>query len=259
LNKPESLTELLSWKAPYITNLIGNGILVPQGRLIIFGPYKSWKSMTAIDLSLRLASGVPWLGFPTTASSVLVIQLEIPKYSYQMRVQKYVLGNKLNPTNIHFMNIRNLKLDKGWGLTLLENWIQQTGAQIVVIDPIYKVVSGRLTDEYDVRQFTDRMDEIIDKYKVGLVLIHHEGKDLIIEGERYDRGADASFGSAVFSWWCDSGIELRAQYVGSNIVEYRFPLLRLAQNDIPSFKVTINRSNLVFEKHEESNGYSDTT
>ena len=116
------------------------------------------------------------------------------------------------------------------------------------------MVSGRLTDEYDIRQFTDRMDEIIDKHKVGMVLIHHEGKDMIIEGEKYDRGADASFGSAVFGWWCDSSIELRAEYIGSNRVEYRFPLLRLSPNDIKPFKVSINRDNLVFEKHLEQYG-----
>ena len=254
MTRPESLAELLAWKAPYVKHLIGNGLLVPQGKAILFGPYKSWKSMSAIDLSFSLASGVPWLGFSTTACSVLVIQLEIPKYEYQQRILKYSLGNKLNPTTIYFENIRNLKLDKGWGIAQLESWIQETGAQVVVIDPIYKVVSGRLTDEYDIRQFTDRMDEIIDKHKVSMVLIHHEGKDMIIEGEKYDRGADASFGSAVFGWWCDTSIELRAEYVGSNRVEYRFPLLRLSPNDIKPFKVSINRDNLVFEKHLEQYG-----
>jgi len=206
--------------------------------------------MTAIDLSFKLASGKPWLGFPTVASTVLVVQLEIPKHGYQERVEKYSIGNKLTPDTIYFHSVRNLKLDKGWGIAQLEEWIQYTHAQVVVIDPIYKVVSGRLSDEYDVRQFTDRMDEIIDKHKVSLVLIHHEGKDLVIEGEKYDRGADASFGSAVFGWWCDSSIELRSDGEGSSIVEYRFPLLRLSQTDIQPFKVSINRDNLVFTKQE---------
>lgn len=246
--KPESLQSFLSWKAPYIRHLVGNGILIPQGKIILFGPYKSWKSMTAIDLSFCLSSGKPWLGFHTTMSSVLVIQLEIPKAAYQDRVRKYALGNKLNPTNLHFVTVRNLKLDKGWGLAMLDAWITQTQAQVVVVDPIFKVISGRLTDEYDVRQFTDRMDEVIDKHRVSIVLIHHEGKDWVIDGERYDRGADAAFGSAVFGWWCDSSIELRTESEGSNVVEYSFPLLRLTEDDIPSFKVRIDREDLTFHK-----------
>jgi len=249
--KPESLQEFLAWKPPYIRQLIGNGILIPQGKIILFGPYKSWKSMTSIDLAFKLATGQPWLGFKTTLSTVLVIQLEIPKAAYQERVRKYAFGNQLSPlTNLFFVTIRSLKLDKGWGLALLEQWIAETGAQVVIIDPIFKVISGRLTDEYDVRQYTDRMDEIIDKHKVSLVLIHHEGKDWIIEGERYDRGADAAFGSAVFGWWVDSSIELRTEVEGGNVIDVRFPLLRLAEDDIKPFKVEINRSNLVFTKKE---------
>jgi len=255
--KPESLQDFLAWRPPHIQQLIGNGILIPQGKIIIFGPYKSWKSMTSIDLAFKLSTGKPWLGFTTTLSTVLIIQLEIPKAAYQTRVNKYAFGNKLNPsTNLYLMTTRNLKLDKGWGLALLEQWIIATQAQVVIIDPIYKVVSGRLTDEYDVRQFTDRMDEIIEKHRVSVVLLHHEGKDWVIEGERYDRGADASFGSAVFGWWCDSSIELRTISEGSNIVTMSFPLLRLAEDDIKPIQVTINRSNLVFSRDnkEVSNG-----
>lgn len=247
--RPESLQDFLAWKAPYIRQLIGNGILIPQGKIILFGPYKSWKSMTSIDLAFKLATGKPWLGFPTTLSTVLVIQLEIPKAAYQERVRKYALGNKLSPlTNLYFLTIRSLKLDKGWGIALLDQWITEIKPQVIIVDPIFKVISGRLTDEYDVRQFTDRMDEVIDKHKVSLILIHHEGKDWIIEGERYDRGADAAFGSAVFGWWCDSSIELRTESEGSNVVDVSFPLLRLAEDDIKSFKVEIDRSNLVFTK-----------
>lgn len=247
--KPESLQDFLAWKPPYIKQLIGSGILIPQGKIILFGPYKSWKSMTSIDLAFKLATGKPWLGFQTTLSTVLIIQLEIPKAAYQERVLKYALGNKLSPlNNLFLMTIRSLKLDKGWGLALLDQWIAEIKPQVIIVDPIFKVISGRLTDEYDVRQFTDRMDEVIDKHKVSLILIHHEGKDWIVEGERYDRGADAAFGSAVFGWWCDSSIELRTESEGSNVVDISFPLLRLAEDDIKSFKVEINRSNLVFTK-----------
>lgn len=247
--KPESLQDFLAWKPPHISQLIGNGILIPQGKIILFGPYKSWKSMTAIDLAFKLSTGKPWLGFQTTLSTVLIVQLEIPKAAYQKRVNKYCFGNKLNPANNLFLvTTRQLKLDKGWGVEMLNQWITETKASIVIIDPIFKVISGRLTDEYDVRQFTDRIDEVIDKHRVSFILIHHEGKDWIVEGERYDRGADASFGSAVFGWWCDSSIELRTQVEGGSIVDMSFPLLRLAEDEIKPIVVEINRSNLVFTR-----------
>ena len=245
--KPESLGDFLAWKPPHITQIIGNGLLIPQGKMIIFGPYKSWKSMTAIDLAFKLSTGNPWLGFKTTLSTVLVIQLEIPKAEYQKRVNKYCFGNQLSPlNNLFLVSIRNLKLDKGWGIALLEQWIAETKANIVIVDPIFKVSSGRLTDEYDVRQLEDRLDDVIERHKVSFVLIHHEGKDWVIDGERYDRGADASFGSVFFGAWVDSHIELRAEAEGSNKVVMRFPLLRLAEDEIKPIRIEINRSNLVF-------------
>ncbi len=202
--------------------------------------------MTAIDLAFRLSSGKPWLDFNTHMSTVLVIQLEIPKAEYQLRVNKYAFGNKLNPAdNLHFMTIRSLKLDKGWGIELLRQWIDYTHAQVVIVDPVFKVVSGRLTDEYDVRQFEDRLDEVIESHRVSFILVHHEGKDWVIDGVRYDRGADASFGSVFFGAWIDTQVELRAESEGSNRVDIRFPLLRLAEDDIPDMKIQVNRSNLV--------------
>ena len=249
--KPESLREFLAWKAPYIKQIVSHGLLIPQGKMIIFGPYKSWKSMTAMDLSFKLASGKPWFGFNTVLSTVLIIQLEIPKFEYQKRVIKYTCGNKLSPLdNLFFITTQSLKLDKGWGVSILEQWISDMHPQVIIIDPIYKVVSGRLTDEYDVRQFTDRIDLLAEKYRCSFVLIHHEGKDMVVEGERYDRGPDAAFGSAVFGWWVDSSIELRAVAEGSNIVDVSFPLLRISEDEIKPFTIEINRSNLVFSKKE---------
>jgi len=249
---PESLPDFLAWKPPYVQQLISHRLLVPQGKIEIFGPYKSWKSMTAIDLAFSLSTGTPWLGMNTHMSTVLVVQLEIPKFAYQDRIRKYALGNHSNPsTNLYLQTIRNLKLDKGWGKELMYQWITMSQAQVIIIDPLYKVISGRLTDEWDMRQFTDSMDEVIDKTGVSVVIIHHEGKEMVIEGEKYDRGADASFGSAVLGWWIDSSIQLRAEFEGSNNINVRFPLLRLSEDDIKPMKVNINRNNLVFTKMEQ--------
>jgi len=254
--KPESLSEFLAWKPPVIRYYVGKGLLVQEGKMILFGAYKSWKSMTAIDLAFRLATGTPWLGFQTSKATVLTIQMEIPKFEYQKRVNKYAFGNQLAPMdNLYLVTAPALKLDKGWGVALLDQWICDCRPQVVIIDPVYRVVSGRLTDEYDVRQFTDRIDELINKHHISVVLVHHEGKELIVEGERYDRGADASFGSAVFGWWAQTSVEVRK--VGgenSSTINVRFPLTSLADEEVKPITVDINRNNLRFTIKEDGNG-----
>ena len=247
MDKPESLGQFLAWKPPYIKTLIGSNILIPQGKLILCGAYKSWKSMTAMDLAFCLSMGRPWFGLPTTKSTVLVVQLEIPKAAYQDRVKKYFFNHEGQPIdNLHFITAHNLKIDKPWGRDTLKMWIDMTQAQIVVIDPAYKVISGHLVDEYDVGRFTDTIDEIIDDKKVAFIVVHHEGKTMYAEGEAVDRGADASYGSAKFGWWVDTQVNLKTRSIGSNMVDISFPLLRLAVNEIPSFTFKVDRDTLKF-------------
>ncbi len=247
IDQPESLGQFLTWRAPRIRTIVGSNILIPQGKLILCGAYKSWKSMTAMDLAFCISQGRPWFGFTTTQSNVLVVQLEIPKAAYQDRVIKYFKHHEGQPIdNLFFLSTRLLKLDKGWGKNLLKQWIDMTQAQIVVIDPIYKTVSGHLIDEYDVGLFTDAIDEIIEEKKVTFILVHHEGKGTYVEGEKLDRGADASYGSAKFGWWVDTQIGLKTQMQGGNVIDISFPLLRLAVNDIPSFTYEVSRETLEF-------------
>jgi len=247
VDKPESLGQFLVWKPPYIKTLIGSNILIPQGKLILCGAKKSWKSMTAMDMAFCLSAGRPWFGLPTTKSTVLVVQSEIPKFAYQDRIKKYYFNHEGQPLdNLYFITARNLKIDKPWGRDTLKAWIDMTQAQVVVIDPAYKAISGHLVDEYDVGRFTDTIDEIIDEKKVAFIIVHHESKTTFTEGMAIDRGADASYGSVRFEWWTDSQINLKAHSEGSNIVDISFPLLRLAINEIPSFTFEVNRDTLKF-------------
>lgn len=249
IDKPESLGQFLVWKAPYIKTIIGSNILIPEGKIMLCGAYKSWKSMTSMDIAFCLSSGRPWFGFPTTQSTVLVIQLEIPKAAYQDRVVKYFKSHPGQPIdNLHFVSTRRLKLDRGWGKDTLRTWIDMTQAQVVIIDPIYKVMSGHLIDEWDVGQFTDTIDDIIDEKKVSFILVHHEGKAQYVDGERLERGADASYGSAKFGWWVDTQMNLRVQSEGSNVVDISFPLVRLAHDDILPFTYEVSRADLTFRR-----------
>jgi len=248
VDKPESLGQFLIWKPPFIRTLIGSNILIPQGKLILCGAKKSYKSMTSMDMSFCLSAGRPWFGFPTVKSTVLVVQLEIPKFAYQDRVKKYFFNHEGQPIdNLFFQHTRNLKLDKPWGRDTLKTWIDTCQAQIVVIDPAYKVTSGHLVDEFDIGKLTDTLDEIIEEKKVSFIIVHHESKDIYTtDGVKINRGADASYGSAKFGWWVDTQINLDRRGEHGSTIDISFPLLRLATNDIPPFTFKVDRDTLKF-------------
>jgi len=242
--KAQNLNELLAWQPPHQSYIIDQGILLPQTKLILFGRWQTWKSMLAMHMAFTLATGKPWFGYKTTPSSVYTLQTEIPKALFQKRTKKFVEGNKLYPDNLYFRTEHYIKLDKAYGGADIEKELQETHPQVLIIDPIYSIMSGKIVDEYDIRKLTDWLNLMIDKYKVAIVLIHHDRKPMIVGGEIYS-SADDMFGSSILQDWCDTSIRtIRTDKDGEVILS--FEKVRHAEEEIKSIKIQVVRSNLTF-------------
>jgi len=243
--KADTLGELLAWTPPSIVPVIGGGLLLPETKMILYGRYKSWKSMIAMHTGMCIATGKKWFGFSTTRGNVLILQSEIPKAQYQKRASKYVAGNNINTDSLWIASEPYIKIDKGFGYTDLERDILRIHPLLVIIDPLYKVVSGRITDEYDMRQFTDRMDVLINKYHFSLILIHHDRKEQVFEGQAVNMGSQDMFGTSIFLDWCDTAIKIEPQETDAE-VRLIPDILRHAEDDVKPFMVSIDRSTLRF-------------
>jgi len=58
-----SYQNLLLWQPPALKEIIAEGILYEQTKLVIFGGPKLGKSILAQQLCFCLVTGLPWLGF----------------------------------------------------------------------------------------------------------------------------------------------------------------------------------------------------
>ena len=209
--------------------------------------------MIAMHTGFCVATGQRWFGYYTSKVTTIIVQVEIPKYQYQKRVAKYVLGNQLSPDgsitaidNLHFISEPFLKLDQGWGVTELEKEVQRLHPGLVIVDPLYKVVSGRITDEYDMRKFTDRMDNLIAKYQFSLILIHHDRKDQVFEGQAVNMGSQDMFGTSIFLDWCDTAIKIEPQTTDAE-VRLIPDIVRHAEEETKPFMVSVDRTTLQFK------------
>jgi len=238
-------SQLLSWNPPFQPYIISDGILLPQTKMILFGKFETWKSMLAIHTAFTLANGQPWFNFKTAKCSSYTLQLEIPKQEHRKRVAKYIKGNEvsLDETPVYFLTETYFKLDRPAYQQLMEQELAESKVSVLIVDPIYQVVSGRLTDEYDARKFTDRMDTIIDKYKIAVIMVHHERKSQIFEGEAYSSSEDI-FGSSIFIDWCDTAI--RTTKLADSKIELSFDKVRHAERLLKPIVVDINREDLTF-------------
>jgi len=240
-----SLKSLLNWEPPKVEAIISDGILLPGTRLVVFGLWKSWKSMFIQHVAFCIATGRPLLGFHTSRSSVLLVQLEIPKAAFRARIQKYTGAHDLYPDNIHFACQHYLKLDRDSGKATLDRVIGGIKPDVVIIDPVYKILSGNISDSYDMMKLLDNFDDLMDRHNFSLILVTHTRKPKVDEeGDPIDRGLEEIMGSSYLPNWVDGALGIKV--MGLDLVQVSFPALRHAEKPLDPVMVKINRQSLGF-------------
>ena len=245
-----TLNELINWTPPYQEYIISNDILLTQGTMCIYGAEAAWKSMLALDLTFRISVGHPWFNFTTFASPVYYFQSEIPQTPLRKRAMKYALGNKVSSDNFWLCTELYEKIDKGWGYTELEKEIVRTNPRVVIIDPVYNSIGAKLVDDYDVGLFLDRLNLLRSKYKVAIILIHHNRQAEHGEGETFHYGTDELFGSSRFKRWLDTIVFVELVNDGDVFVDLKlsFEKTRHTEAKIQPILVEARRTDLTFRR-----------
>lgn len=116
-----------------------------QGHKCIFGaPSKARKSWVTIDLAIAVASGQPWLDFPTVQGPVLYIDYELDQYFTDFRIEQICTARNIpRPELLDVWSLRghNCPVDQ-----LLPEIQKQVGGKkysLIIPDPIYKTQAGR--------------------------------------------------------------------------------------------------------------------
>lgn len=209
-----TVEELLQWKPPKIITIIGgphSALLIPKGKMIIYGRWGSYKSMLSLDLCMKAPWGKNWLGYPTVGFGVYYLQLEVTDFMMQDRVITYMRGNKILPParfRISTQPWYKIEFDKQNTLGLE---LQMHRPDLLIIDPITKAMAGDLTNNVDAQRVCDVLDTISERYNVAICLIGHirkpstdeTGKETTIEMEH------ELIGSSIFADWADTLISMR--------------------------------------------------
>ena len=238
--KPERLGDFLAWQPTPSVALIGGGLLYEQTRAVIYGRYKSYKSLVVARLALCLADGQPWLGFPVQEQGVtaLYLQIELSHKMLQVRVKKmWPEGTpKVEP---YIWTEHFLKLDTDRGMLELDTVLEQTKPQVLIIDPVYKILSGNILEAVSVQRLLDNLDIMIAKHGCSVVLVSHTRK-----GSYEEWGSDDLLGSVFFSAWADTLIRLERSTTG---LTAKFEVVRHAETELPARNYLFNRETLDFE------------
>ena len=203
----EPLTEDEIQNPPPLSAELISGILRVNHKLCIVGPSKAGKSFLLIELAIAIAEGTKWLGRQCRQGRVLYINLELDKNSCTRRFVDVYAAMGIPARHYSFIDRWNLRgrtmpLDK---LTpKLIRRAAKRGYELVIIDPIYKVLTGDENSASEMAAFCNLFDRISKDCGCAIVYCHHHSKGS--QGDK--RSMDRASGSGVFARDPDAMIDL---------------------------------------------------
>ena len=197
LPDPEPLVDVWD-KLPALSDPLIDGVLRKGHKLLLAGPSKAGKSFALIEMVIAIAEGRPWFGFPCAQGRVLYVNLELDRARCLHRFKDVYDALGWKPKNISAIDIWNLRgssvpMDK-----LAPKLIRRASKKdyaAVVIDPIYKVLTGDENSADQMAAFCNQFDRVCHELGAAVIYCHHHSKGY--QGQK--RSMDRASGSGVFA------------------------------------------------------------
>ena len=184
---------------PPLADALISGVLRKGHKMLLAGPSKAGKSFALIELCIAIAEGKTWLGrFSCAQGRVLYINLELDRPSCLHRFKDVYTAMGLAPDNLRNIDIWNLRgasvpMDK-----LAPKLIRRAGKKgytAVILDPIYKVITGDENSADQMAKFCNQFDVVCRALDCAVIYCHHHSKGA--QGGK--RSMDRASGSGVFA------------------------------------------------------------
>lgn len=203
------LVSLASFKdnPPAVPEELIKGILRRGHKMLISGSSKAGKSFVLMELAIAIAEGKSWLGFPCKKGRVLYVNLEIDPSSAINRFLKIydALGWKLkNTDNIVIWNLRGHAVPLDQLVPKLIRRVRDQKLDAIIIDPIYKVITGDENNASEMGAFCNQFDRICTETGCATIYCHHHSKGA--QGAK--KAMDRASGSGVFARDPDAQLDM---------------------------------------------------
>ena len=183
------------------------GILRRGHKMLISGSSKAGKSFLLMELCIALAEGGKWLGFQCRKGRVLYVNLEIDSASAVTRFLKIYESLKIPPDNMNNIVLWNLRghavpLDKL--VPKLIRRVRDQHFEAIIIDPIYKVITGDENNASEMGAFCNQFDKICTETGCSAIYCHHHSKG----AQGMKKAMDRASGSGVFARDPDAQLDM---------------------------------------------------
>ena len=160
-----------------------------------------------MELCAAIAEGKPWLGFSCRKGRVLYVNLEIDPASCVNRFIKIydALGyDRKHIDDIIIWNLRGHAVPLDQLVPKLIRRVRDQHLDAIIIDPIYKVITGDENSASDMAAFCNQFDRICNETGCSTIYCHHHSKG--VQGAK--RAMDRASGSGVFARDPDAQLDM---------------------------------------------------
>jgi RecA-family ATPase len=148
-----------------------------------------------------------WLGFQCKKSKVFYVNLEIDRASCLHRFDEIYKALKFKPknsSNIKIWNLRGRAMPLDKLVPKLIRKVKNQGFDAIIIDPIYKVITGDENNASEMGAFSNEFDKICNETGCAAIYSHHHSKG----AQGFKRAMDRASGSGVFARDPDAQLDM---------------------------------------------------
>lgn len=184
---------------PALSDEIIEGVLRKGRKMLLSGPSKAGKSELLMELAIAVCEGAEWLGMKCRVGRVLYVNLELDENYCKHRIHDlYKFLKRLsirNKGNLDVWNLRGKALPFDKLAPKLVRRCKAKNYSLIIIDPIYKVITGDENDAHEMGKFCNLFDTIATACNCSTVYCHHHSKG--VQGGK--TAMDRASGSGVFA------------------------------------------------------------
>jgi hypothetical protein len=206
----------LYYELPELAPPLIDGLLRQGHKMLLSGPSKAGKSYFLLEMVIAIAEGLKLLGWQCAQGRVLYVNLELDRASCFHRLRMLYEAMGVEPANIDNIDVWHLRgkavpMDR-LAPKLIRRAVKR-GYLAVIIDPIYKVITGDENAADKMAFFCNQFDRVCAELGSAVIYCHHHSKGT--QGQKLAR--DRSSGSGVFARDPDAIVDMIELTIGADL------------------------------------------
>lgn len=197
LPEPESMASVWD-NLPELSPPLINNVLRQGHKMLLAGPSKAGKSYALIELCCAIAEGKKWLNWTCAKGKIMYVNLELDRASCLHRFKDVYTALGWAPKslgNIDIWNLRGKSVPMDKLAPKLIRRAQKKNYIAIIIDPIYKVITGDENSADQMASFCNQFDRVCTELGAAVIYCHHHSKG----SQGGKRSMDRASGSGVFA------------------------------------------------------------